>query len=429
MKKLQEAEIELLEGDCLQLLPELRTGSMDLVYLDPPFFTQKVHKLHTRARDREFSFADLWVSHSEYAAFLYPRLRELRRVLTESGSLFFHCDRNASHVVRALLDEVFGVEMFRAEIIWHYRRWSNAQKGLLPAHQTIFFYTKSDEYVFHPQYQDYSPATNVDQILQRRKRDEFGKAVYDRDADGQVIANGGKKGVPLSDVWDLPYLNPKAKERVGYPTQKPVLLLERIIALTTNPGAWVLDPFCGSGTTLVATKLLGRHGIGMDVSAEALELARRRVQEPERSESNLLNEGRESYRQADERLLALLEGLAYVPVQRNKGIDAILKEDIQGRPVLIRIQRPHETVLEAAQQVAQAAVNKQAAALFVIKTNEGGVLPFFNELPAGVRVIEAPALEIVSVMEMLRMNSRIEYDVTDFEADLHTLEELRTTAG
>ncbi|HQU43549.1 MAG TPA: site-specific DNA-methyltransferase, partial [Pirellulales bacterium] len=233
-----------------------------MVYLDPPFFTNKVHRLGPRDRSREFSFEDLWSTAREYGKFLFERLLEMRRILSNDGSLFFHCDRNAVHLVRALLDDVFGSENFRSEIIWHYRRWSNSQRGLLPAHQTILYYTKTDAYLFNEEFTDYSPATNVDQILQRRSRDGSNKSVYDRDEQGEVVLSGAKRGVPLSDVWDIPLLNPKAKERAGYPTQKPLLLLERIVRLVTNEGDRVLDPFCGSGTTLVAAQSLNRAAVG-----------------------------------------------------------------------------------------------------------------------------------------------------------------------
>lgn len=113
--------------------------------------------------------------------------------------------------------------------------------------------------MFNPQFVEYSPSTNVDQILQQRTRDASGKSVYRKDINGTILSNGAKRGVPLGDVWDIPYLNPKARERVGYPTQKPILLLERIIQLSTQVGDVVLDPCCGSGTTLVAAKLLQRE--------------------------------------------------------------------------------------------------------------------------------------------------------------------------
>jgi len=184
---------ELYQGDCLDILKGFDSTGIDLIYLDPPFFTQKTHTLRTKDRKQEFSFDDLWSSHTDYARFIYMRLEQMYRVLSPTGSVFFHCDRNASHIVRALLDDVFGAEMFRAEIIWAYRRWSNAKNGLLPAHQTIYYYTKSDEFTFNRIYQDYSASTNVDQILQRRKRDDVGKAVYETDEDGQVIPSGGKR--------------------------------------------------------------------------------------------------------------------------------------------------------------------------------------------------------------------------------------------
>ncbi|MBN2006985.1 MAG: site-specific DNA-methyltransferase [Anaerolineae bacterium] len=390
---------KIYRGDCLNILSSFPDQCVDLIYLDPPFFTQKIHSLHTRDRQREFSFADVWSSHAEYAQFIGERLEQLWRVLATTGSLFFHCDRNATHIIRALLDDIFGPDRFKSEIIWYYRRWSNAKKGLLPAHQTIYYYTKSDHYTFNPTYQDYSTSTNVDQILQRRRRDETGKAVYATNENGDSISNGGKKGVPLHDVWDIPYLNPKANERTGYPTQKPLLLLERIIELASKENDVVLDPFCGSGTTLVAAVSLNRRAIGIDASEEALEITRRRLEHPIKTESQLLQQGREAYATADEEALALLRGLEYVPVQRNKGIDAILKDDLDGKPILIRVQRPNETLLETANLLSKAAKGKQAAALFVVATQRGGYFELDDQFPEDITVIDAPALAVVETLE------------------------------
>ena len=392
-------------GDCLAVLQDMKPGSVNLAYLDPPFFTQKSHRLTTRDRKRSFSFDDIWSSDSEYAEFLYHRLAEVHRVLSEDGSIYFHCDQNANHLVRALLDDVFGHDRFRSEIIWHYRRWSNSQKRLLPAHQTIYYYAKSDKFTFNIEWQEYSPATNIDQILQQRARDEFGKSVYKRDEFGNIESNGGKKGVPLSDVWDIPYLNPKAKERTGYPTQKPLLLLERIIALSTNEGDTVIDPFCGSGTTLVAANLLGRNAVGIDVSEDAVELTRRRIRNPVRSESNLQIKGRDAYRNAEAVLLSLLQGVKYAPVQRNKGIDAILQEGIGNSPVPIRVQRENETILEAAYKLHRASQGKGAKVMFLVAMLEGGYFDFKDELPQGVVVIDSPSLSIDKHLARLRMAS------------------------
>lgn len=404
MHRKADADVHL--GDCLAILPTLAAGSADLAYLDPPFFTQKVHRLSPRDRSKEFSFEDLWSSQKEYGTFLLDRLRAAHRIISERGSLFFHCDRNAVHVARLLLDEVFGSENFRSEIIWHYRRWSNSQRGLLPAHQTILYYTKSDKFVFNEVWTEYSPATNVDQILQRRSRDDFNKSVYDRDDDGNVIANGNKRGVPLGDVWDIPFLNPKAKERTGYPTQKPLLLLERIINLTTNEGDCVIDPFCGSGTTLVAAQSLGRAAVGIDVSEEAISLSKRRLSDSIRSSSRLLEVGREAYRNADEMVLAMLQGLEYVPVQRNNGIDAILKQEFDGGPVPIRVQRVGETLLDAAMKLSRASAGKGAKLKFVVALARGGCFEFAKELPSDVVAVESPALGIRDHLDNLRNGHR-----------------------
>jgi site-specific DNA-methyltransferase (adenine-specific) len=211
---------EVKHGDCLTVCRSLAGDSVDLVYVDPPFFTQKTHSLTTRDRTTKFEFSDEWSSRTEYLEFLRLRLRELRRLLKATGSLFFHCDTNASHHIRCILDEVFGETMFRSEIIWHYRRWSNSQRTPLASHQTLFFYSKTDDYQYHQLFDDYSPSTNVDQILQRRRRDEHGKSVYARNDDGHVVNDGHKNGVPISDVWDIPYLNPKATRHRFQPLRK-----------------------------------------------------------------------------------------------------------------------------------------------------------------------------------------------------------------
>ncbi len=392
MQREDEARVHC--GDCLEVLKELPRGSVNLVYLDPPFFSQKSHTLRTRDRQTEFSFDDVWNSNRDYCRFLEDRLAEIYRVLADNGALFFHCDRHATHLIRLLLDHAFGTDQFRSEIIWTYRRWSNARRGLLPAHQTIYYYTKSDDFTFHTIREDYSPSTNVDQILQQRVRDEYGKSVYKRDDSGEVMANGAKKGVPLGDVWDIPFLNPKARERTGYPTQKPLFLLERIIQLATTEGDVVLDPFCGSGTTLVAAQLLSRRAIGIDVSQDAVTLTKNRLANPVRSESNLLIRGRESYRNADQAALALLEGLDVVPVQRNSGIDAFLRDDCHGKPVPLRVQRRGETIVEAAKKLYQASRNKDIEIMFLVAIARGDQVPLTDELPPGVVVVDAPALGV-----------------------------------
>lgn len=355
-------------GDCLTELDNVARGSVDTVYIDPPFFSQTIHTSSTRDGTKKFSFSDVWKDNRSYADFLFERLMKVREKMKPSGSLFFHCDKSASHISRLVLESVFGQENFQSEIIWNFRRWSNSKKGLLNNHQTIYFFSKSDEFKFFPIFESYSPSTNIDQIMQKRTRDERNKSVYARENDGGVISNGQKKGVPLSDVWDIPFLNPKAKERTGYPTQKPVLLLKRIIELTTEPGDIILDPFCGSGTTLVAAKLMGRSAIGIDNSQDAISLVKERLEQPIETKSALLEKGRSSYENHDEDAAIHLSGLDYIPVHRNKGIDGLLKNGIGGLPTFIRVQREHETQSEAAGTLVKATRNKGVCYLVLVVT-------------------------------------------------------------
>ncbi|MBF7073459.1 site-specific DNA-methyltransferase [Glaciecola sp. MH2013] len=359
---------KLLLGDCLTQMQTVAKESVDLIYLDPPFFTEKEHKLSSRARDKEFRFNDIWRQQAHYAEFLYHRLQLMRNLMSTSASIFVHCDKAANHVVRGLMDEVFGSSNFQSEIIWHYKRWSNAKKGLLPAHQNIYFYSKTKDFKFNKHFEAYSATTNLDQILQKRTRDTHNKSVYARDEKGDVKVADAKKGVPLSDVWDIPYLNPKAKERVGYPTQKPLALLEKIIALTTDEGDLVLDPFTGSGTTCVAAKRLGRRFIGIDESQDAIELAEQRLLKPLKSESRVLSEGRESYKKADAALLQCLKGIDFNVVHRNQGLDAILSQNYKGAPVFVKVQKIEESLETSLKLLTKAANTKGCKKAFLIQT-------------------------------------------------------------
>lgn len=316
-------------------------NSVDMIYLDPPFYTQRKQK-SSDSNGVFYEFEDCWESREEYNCYMESRLLEMKRVLKNEGSIFLHCDSSASHYLRVILDKIFGEKNFRSEIIWAYKRWSSSKKGLIPNHQTIFFYTKSDNYKFNIIYNDYSATTNLDQILQERERNFKGKSTYKRDTNGEVVLAKEKKGVPLSDVWDIPFLNPKAKERVGYPTQKPIELLERIINISTNEGDLVLDPFCGSGTTLVAAKMLNRRYLGIDISKQACDLANNRINNPFKTNSMLLKNGIDSYKTKTDEEMSILKQIDCDIVQRNKGIDAFLKKHYSGAPVAIKIQRENE---------------------------------------------------------------------------------------
>ena len=392
---------KFLVGDCLDVLDKVEDESVDLIYVDPPFFSQTDHRLSTRDGKKFYTFSDVWNDQNTYANFIFLRLNKLQEKLKPTGSIFFHCDKSASHIIRLMLDHVFGVGNFQSEIIWHYRRWSNTKRGLLNAHQTIYFYSKSAQFKFFPQCQSYSATTNIDQIMQKRSRDQRNKSIYARNEDGEVISNGIKKGVPLSDVWEIPFLNPKAKERVGFPTQKPVLLLKQIIELSTETGDTVLDPFCGSGTTLVAAEILGRNALGIDVSQDAIELAKQRVANPIITYSDLLKKGLSAYKTHCTEAAAYLQGVEYIPVQRNKGIDGLLKHDIQDVPVFIRVQRSSETQQEAAAALRKASQSK-GKCLGIVVVIKKDISPSPKK-QGGIIFVHATNLALLELMAKLNI--------------------------
>lgn len=360
--------MSILLGDCLEQLRTIQDDSIDLIYLDPPFFTQSKQKLSTRDNTKEYSFDDSWDSITDYQEFIAERLGECHRVLKSSGSIFLHCDKSASHYLRVTLDNIFGMSNFRSEIIWNYKRWSNSKVGLLNNHQNIYFYSKTNKFKFNTIYTDYSPSTNVDQILQDRVRDANNKSKYKMDAEGKAVIGKEKKGVPLSDVWDIPYLNPKAKERTGYPTQKPILLLEQIINIVTDEGDVVLDPFCGSGTTLVAASLMNRKYIGIDVSSDAVELTQERLEKPIKTNSNLLKKGIDDYKIKDQKIASILESLNAIPVPRNKGIDGFLRGDFKDKHIPVKIQRENESFESARNSLIKAGQKRDCNVMVLIKT-------------------------------------------------------------
>lgn len=394
-------------GDCLERIKELDSDSIDLVYMDPPFFTQKMQKLSNN-EGIEFVFDDSWNSIEEYLEYISTRIRECKRVLKKTGSIFVHCDRNASHYIKIELDKIFGNNNFQSEIIWTYKRWSNSKKGLLNNHQVIFFYSKSRDFKFNKMYTDYSETTNVDQILQDRVRDKQGKSRYKKDENGNVVISQDKKGVPLSDVWEIPYLNPKAKERVGYPTQKPIILLERIIRLVTQEGDIVLDPFAGSGTTLVAAQILNRNFYGIDKMEDAVNLSRARLKNIVKTESVLLKKGKKAYHNLDEKYLTTIKSMGAVPVQRNNGIDGFLKEQLDNGMVAIRVQREEETLDETIAKIEKACRHKQCSYKIIIRTHYDYIDTgnYHNATP-NLIVIDDYNLQIIDVIDTLKQKNKV----------------------
>ncbi|AZQ60767.1 site-specific DNA-methyltransferase [Flammeovirga pectinis] len=384
---------KIVKGNCIDILLELDSDSVDLIYFDPPFYTQKKHSLRAK-NEKKYEFSDSWDSIDDYLSVIEKCLTECKRVLKSTGSVFLHCDKAASHYIRVVLDKVLGVKNFQSEIIWTYKRWSNSKKGLLNSHQNIYFYSKGKDFKFNQFYTDYSATTNVDQILQDRKRTSTGKSTYKTDENGEVVLGKAKKGVPLSDTWEIPYLNPKAKERVGYPTQKPVLLLKEIIKLCTDKGDLVVDPFCGSGTTCVASKLLERNYIGIDISEDAVQLANDRLEKMIVTDSNLLKKGSSSYIEKSEEDISLLNTIGAIPVQRNSGIDGFLKDHFEGKPVPVKIQNRNETLEDTIEKLEKASRNKKYNLKIVVQTKSENENSRLFEFKTDVKIIKSNKLLI-----------------------------------
>lgn len=393
--------------DCLNVMRKIEDNTVDMVYLDPPFYSQKIQCMKD-SDGNEYRFSDIWDTRGEYLEYMRIRIKEIKRVLKKTGSVFLHCNDSASHYLRIILDDEFGESNFRSEIIWAYKRWSNAKKGLLSGHQTIFFYSKTDNFKFNTMYTEYSPTTNVDQILQERVRNSAGKASYKYDKKGDIVIAKEKKGVPLSDVWEIPFLNPKARERTGYPTQKPVELLEKIIKISTDEGDSVFDPFCGSGTTLVAAKILNRRFTGVDKNSSAVELCNRRLEAPVKSVSRLLQVGANAYKTKTDEEIAILHMLGCDVVQRNKGIDGFLRKFYLNAPVAVKIQKPYESFFEAVDLLDNAGKRKKCSFTVLIRTSEG-LVDSETPIPPNMVVLNELNFQLNSSLLKVSDNYRMKF--------------------
>ena len=256
-------------GDNLIWLKKFPDKCTDLIYLDPPFFSNKKYEVIFNDGEEIRSFEDRWkggINH--YIQWMKDRVFEMHRILKDTGSFYLHCDWHASHYLKVICDEIFGYNNFRNEIIWHYRRWTGSAKYFLRMHDVIFFYTKTNNYKFNPLYTEYT-----EKSLERKQHYHTrikGDDVY--------VTHVSESGVKENDVWIIPVINSQAKERLGYPTQKPEALMERIAKASSNKDDLVLDPFCGCGTTIAVAQKLGRKWVGIDVSPSACKLMKNRVE-------------------------------------------------------------------------------------------------------------------------------------------------------
>ena len=323
------ADKTIWTGDNLDILRGLNSETFDLIYLDPPFNSNRIYEAPVGSKAAGAAFKDAWTlsdldlawmglvadelpavaytiktagyTHGNgmqsYLIMMAVRLMEMRRVLKSTGSIYLHCDPTASHYLKLLMDAVFGRENFRNEVVWGYRGMPSTARRWQQKHDTVLFYTKSEKYTFtvlrseptEGSIRTFASAMNRGYNLNRAKKmvTVFDWEKYHAAVDAGTIPSdlqpkeftGGRP--PMLDWWeDIRILGgPRNKERTGYPTQKPLALLERMIRASSNEGDWVLDPFCGCATALVAADRLGRKWVGIDISPKAADLVNWRLRQ------------------------------------------------------------------------------------------------------------------------------------------------------
>jgi DNA modification methylase len=260
--------------DNLARLTEFPADCIDLIYLDPPFFSNRHYEVIWGDEAEVRSFEDRWKGEiNVYIDWMRERMHELRRVLKPTGTIYLHCDWHAGHHLKVMMDEIFGTNRFLNEIIWHYKTSSGSPKKWLHRnHDTILRYANGpiDGVIWNHPKEPWPEKT-----LKKWQKDEDGRIYRAQHKFGKryYIDITGKL---MDDVWEMT-LSSRSHERLGYPTQKPEALLERIIVASSNEGDIILDPFCGCGTTVAVAQKKKRQWVGIDISPTAVGLMQRRL--------------------------------------------------------------------------------------------------------------------------------------------------------
>ncbi len=258
--------------DVMVSLLDVYKGKIDLIYIDPPYLTG----LDFKTKDGNFAYTDKF-SKDGYLQFIYERLYIMRELLKDTGSIYVHVDYRTSHYLRFILDNLFGEDNFRNEIIWHYQSGGRQQNSFSKKHDTIFYYSKSDKWIFNINEIGIERGANKRNNM-KREIDENGKVYFTIKSGNKIYKYYEDEKLTPPDVWtDLSHLQQKDPERLGYPTQKPEALLERIIRSSSNEGDLVADFFSGSGTTLAVAQKLNRNWIGVDMGDESIKTIKERM--------------------------------------------------------------------------------------------------------------------------------------------------------
>lgn len=273
----------LFFGDNLHVMRQLPSESIDLIYIDPPFFSGRNYNVIFGDRNEVRSFSDIWEGGMPgYLVWLNARLWEMKRLLKPTGSIYVHLDWHASHYVKVEMDKIFGVSNYMNEIIWYYGpKATQNETHFQRKHDCLLFYSKTQAFRFNTLLQDYSDGSLEERDTRYKYEDQDGRyrLTTRRDPEGKkyrakVYLN---PGVAMTDVWEINVINATSKERIGYPTQKPEPLLERVIKSVTNEGDVVADFFVGGGTTAAVAQRLNRRWIASDQSRIAVAITADRV--------------------------------------------------------------------------------------------------------------------------------------------------------
>ena len=295
----------LILGDNLEILKTIDSDTIDLIYLDPPFFSNRNYEVIWGDVGEVRSFQDRWsggIGH--YIDWLKERVEQMHRILKPTGSIFLHCDWHANAYIRVeIMDRIFGYQQFNSEIIWERTFGSGSSKSVsrkFPANtDTIWFYNKSKNFKYNQLSRPYENATvkrydktdvdgrkykweNLKTYSQGRLEEliEKGEAKFNPNSKYPVYKRyfDATRGTPVTNLWnDIEFIGTKSPERIGYPTQKPEALLQRVIECASNEGDTVLDPFVGGGTTVAVANRLNRKWIGIDQSVQAVKVTELRL--------------------------------------------------------------------------------------------------------------------------------------------------------
>ncbi len=275
----------LCRGDCLEVLPTLPARAFDVIYVDPPFNTGRAWAARLGAGARAsgtHAYGDQWGGLARFLEMLRPRLERMAPLLSPRGSLWLHLDHRAVHDAKVLADQVFGAGAFAGEVIWIPGNGARRPSSLSVTHQTILIYAPNERMIWNasdPLLRE--PYAETSLKMHFSQTDASGRRFRERRIAGKNYRYYADQGRQLGSVWsDCPAMRantPLVRETTGYPTQKPEKLLERILRAASLPDSQVLDPMCGSGTTLAVAQRLGRRFVGIDQSAVAVRISSERL--------------------------------------------------------------------------------------------------------------------------------------------------------